>query len=96
MEHYLSILHPYTTVGYPLLDESRELLAVIDLVSDQQEQMNSLFAFLHLICVLVNTSLPIAKNQTAQVRILKKIAFQPANAVNRYQWSIFSRPRVFH
>jgi transcriptional regulator of acetoin/glycerol metabolism len=44
MEHYLSILHPYTTVGYPLLDESGELLAVIGLVSDQQEQMNSLFA----------------------------------------------------
>ena len=87
MEHYLSILHPYTTVGYPLLDESRELLAVIGLVSDQQEQMNSLFAFLHLICVLVNTSLPIAKNQTAQVRILKKFAFQPAKKIDETEYS---------
>ena len=78
MEHYLSILHPYTTAGYPLLDESGELLAVIGLVSDHQEQMNSLFAFLHLIGVLVNTNLPLAKNAEAQVRVLEKIPFRPA------------------
>ncbi|MDT8424468.1 MAG: sigma 54-interacting transcriptional regulator [Methyloprofundus sp.] len=78
MEHYLSILHPYTTVGYPLLDEAGELIAVIGLVSDHQEQMNSLFAFLHLIGVLVNTNLPLAKNAEAQVRVLEKIPFRPA------------------
>ncbi|WP_428353489.1 sigma-54-dependent Fis family transcriptional regulator [Methyloprofundus sp.] len=87
MEHYLSILHPYTTVGYPLLNESGELLAVIGLVSDHQEKMNSLFAFLHLICVLVNTSLPITRNQTAQVRVLKKIAFQPAKKIDETEYS---------
>lgn len=87
MEHYLSILHPYTTVGYPLLDESGELLAVIGLVSDHQEQMNSLFAFLHLICVLVNTHLPIAQNQAAQVRVLEKIAFQPAKKIDETEFS---------
>ncbi len=78
MEHYLSILHPYTTAGYPLLDEAGELLAVIGLVSDHQEQMNSLFAFLHLIGVLVNTNLPLANNAEAQVRVLEKIPFRPA------------------
>ncbi|MBE0471338.1 MAG: sigma 54-interacting transcriptional regulator [Methyloprofundus sp.] len=78
MEHYLSILHPYTTAGYPLLDEAGELIAVIGLVSDHQEQMNSLFAFLHLIGVLVNTNLPLAKNAEAQVRVLEKIPFRPA------------------
>lgn len=87
MEHYLSILPPYTTVGYPLLDEAGELLAVIGLVSDHQEQMNSLFAFLHLICVLVNTNLPIAKSQAAQVRVLEKIAFQPAKKIDETELS---------
>jgi len=87
MEHYLSILHPYTTVGYPLLDESGELLAVIGLVSDHQEQMSSLFAFLHLICVLVNTHLPIAKDAEAQVRVLEKISFQPAKKVAETEFS---------
>lgn len=87
MEHYLSILHPYTTVGYPLLDESGELLAVIGLVSDHQEQMNSLFVFLHLICVLVNTHLPISQNQAAQVRVLEKIAFQPAKKLEEIEFS---------
>lgn len=87
MEHYLSILHPYTTVGYPLLDESGDLLAVIGLVSDHQEQMSSLFAFLHLICVLVNTNLPIAQNQAAQVRVLEKIAFQPAKKIDETEFS---------
>jgi len=77
-EHYLSILHPYTTVGYPLLDKSGELLAVIGLVSDNQENMNSLFAFLHLIGVLVNTNLPLANNTEAQVRVLEKISFRAA------------------
>jgi len=82
MEHYLSILHPYTTVGYPLLDESGELLAVIGLVSDHQERMSSLFAFLHMICVLLNNNLPIAKSEAAQVRVLEKIAFRPAKKIN--------------
>ena len=73
MEHYLNVLHPYTTVGYPLLDESGQLLAVVGLVSDNhQESMNSLFAFLHLICVLVNTDFPLAKNPDAQQRVLEK------------------------
>ncbi|MDO9423478.1 MAG: sigma 54-interacting transcriptional regulator [Methylobacter sp.] len=40
--------------------------------------MNSLFAFLHLICVLVNTNLPLAKNPSAQERVLEKIHFNPA------------------
>ena len=74
MEHFLSALHPYTTVGYPLLDDSGQLLAVIGLVSsNHQESMNSLFAFLHLICVLVNTDFPLAKNPLAQQRVLEKI-----------------------
>lgn len=78
MEHFLSALHPFTTVGYPLLDDAGELLAVIGLISDHQESMNSLFAFLHLICVLVNTNLPLAKNPSAQERVLEKIHFNPA------------------
>ncbi len=57
MEHYSSALHPFTTVGYPLLDKQGKLLAVLGLVSNHQESMSSLFAFLHLICVLVNTNL---------------------------------------
>jgi len=89
MEHYLSILHPYTTVGYPLLDESGELLAVIGLVSDHQERMSSLFAFLHMICVLVNTNLPISQSQEAQVRVLEKIAFRPAKKTNNLEASSF-------
>ncbi|NOQ16177.1 MAG: sigma-54-dependent Fis family transcriptional regulator, partial [Methyloprofundus sp.] len=87
MEHYLSILHPYTTVGYPLMDEAGELLAVIGLVSDHQEQMNSLFAFLHLIGVLVNTNLPLSKSPAAQVRVLEKIAFQPVKEVDGLKYS---------
>lgn len=78
MEHFLSVLHPFTTVGYPLLDDAGDLLAVIGLVSDHHECMNSLFAFLHLICVLVNTNLPIAQNNSAQERVLEKIQFKPA------------------
>ena len=77
MEHFLSILHPYTTVGYPIFDESDELLAVIGLISDHQERMNSLFAFLHLVCVLINTNLPLTKSKEAQARVLKKIKFNP-------------------
>jgi len=77
MEHFLSVLHPYTTVGYPLLDESGHLLAVIGLVSSHhQESMNSLFAFLHLICVLVNSDFQLAKNALAQQRVLEKIPFK--------------------
>ncbi len=89
MEHYLSILHPYTTVGYPLLDETGELLAVIGLVSDHQERMSSLFAFLHMICVLVNTNLPISQSLEAQVRVLEKIAFRPAKKTNNQEASPF-------
>jgi len=81
MEHFLNVLHPFTTVGYPLMDESGELLAVIGLISDHQESMNSLFAFLHLVCVLVNTNLPLAKNPLAQEQVLKKIPFKPAKKI---------------
>lgn len=78
MEHFLSALHPYTTVGYPLIDESGQLVAVIGLVSSHhQESMNSLFAFLHLICVLVNTDFPLAKSLLAQQRVLAKIPLKP-------------------
>jgi len=73
MEHYLSALHPFTTVGYPLLDDNDELVAVIGLVSDHQERISSLFAFLHLICTMVNSHLPLALNQAAQARVLEKI-----------------------
>ncbi len=75
MEHFLNVLHPFTTVGYPLFDEAGDTLAVIGLVSNQQESMNSLFAFLHLICVLVNSNLPLAQNAKAQERVLEKIHF---------------------
>ena len=75
MEHFLSVLHPFTTVGYPLLDDTGELMAVIGLISDHQESMNSLFTFLHLICVLVNTDLPLSRNSEAQQRVLEKIHF---------------------
>lgn len=78
MEHYLSALHPFTTVGYPLLDESGQLLAVIGLLSDHQESMSSLLAFLHLICVLVNTDFPLAKNPQAHALVLEKIPFKAA------------------
>lgn len=78
MEHFLSVLHPFTTVGYPLLDDAGNLLAVIGLVSNNHECMNSLFAFLHLICVLVNTNLPLAQNKIAQERVLEKFHFKPA------------------
>ena len=76
MEHFLSVLHPFTTVGYPLLDDAGSLLAVIGLVSNHHECMNSLFAFLHLICVLVNTNLPLAQNKSAQERVLEGIHFK--------------------
>ena len=84
MEHFLSVLHPYTTVGYPLLDDAGNLLAVIGLVSNHHECMNSLFAFLHLICVLVNTDLPLAQNKNAQERVLEKFHFKPA--LNQADW----------
>lgn len=76
MEHFLSVLHPFTTVGYPLFDDANNLIAALGLISDKQENMNSLFAFLHLICVLVNTDLPLAKNTNAQQSVLKKIPFK--------------------
>ncbi|MDP3903758.1 MAG: sigma 54-interacting transcriptional regulator [Methylococcaceae bacterium] len=81
MEHFLSVLHPFTTVGYPLLDDTGNLMAIIGLVSDHQESMNSLFAFLHLICVLVNTNLPLAQNTAAQKRVLEQIHFNPAKKI---------------
>lgn len=78
MEHFLSALHPFTTVGYPLLNENGELLAAIGLISNSQECMSSLFAFLHLIGVLVNTNLPLSQNVMAQERVLEKIHFKSA------------------
>ncbi|MGY6275774.1 sigma-54-dependent Fis family transcriptional regulator [Methylomonas sp. MgM2] len=78
MEHFLSLLHPFTTLGYPLLDENGEVFAVIGLISDRQESMNSLFAFLHLICVLLNSNLPLTRSPQAQVRVLQKIPFKLA------------------
>lgn len=81
MEHFLNVLHPFTTVGYPLLDDDGELMAVIGLISDHQESMNSLFAFLHLICVLVNTNLPLSKSTAAQERVLEQIHFNPAKKI---------------
>jgi transcriptional regulator of acetoin/glycerol metabolism len=81
MEHFLNVLHPFTTVGYPLHDANGKLIAVVGLVSDYRERMNSLFAFLHLICVLVNTNLPLAKSTVAQERVLEKIQFTPAKKV---------------
>jgi sigma-54 dependent transcriptional regulator, acetoin dehydrogenase operon transcriptional activator AcoR len=78
MEHFLSALHPFSTVGYPLLDDHGELLAVIGLISDRQESMNSLFALLHLLCVLLNTTLPLTQNPLAQARVLDKIPFKLA------------------
>ncbi|MDD4913954.1 MAG: sigma 54-interacting transcriptional regulator [Methylococcales bacterium] len=78
MEHFLSALHPFTTVGYPILDDTGEIQAVIGLISDHLERMNSLFAFLHLICVLVNTNLPLAHSQAAQSRVLEKIPLKSA------------------
>jgi transcriptional regulator of acetoin/glycerol metabolism len=81
MEHFLNVLHPFTTVGYPLHDANGKLIAVVGLVSDYRERMNSLFAFLHLICVLVNTNLPLAKSTVAQERVLEKIQFTSAKKV---------------
>lgn len=78
MEHFLNVLHPYTTVGYPLQDEAGNLLAVIGLISNHHDCMNSLFAFLHLICVLVNTNLPLALDKVAQERVLEQIHFKAA------------------
>jgi len=78
MEHFSSLLHPYSTVGYPLSDESGELLAVVGLVADKQESMNSLFAFLHLLCVVLNTNLPPTWSPSAQVRVLEQIPFNLA------------------
>ena len=78
MEHFLSLLHPFTTVGYPLLDEDSNVMAVIGLISDRQECMNSLFALLHLLCVLLNTNLPLTQNPLAQARVLEKIPFKLA------------------
>lgn len=90
MEHFLSILHPFTTVGYPLFDDAGDLLAVIGLISDHQESMKSLFAFLHLICVLVNTNLPLAHSQAAQARVLEKIPFKPVKKQLQQQESAIS------
>ncbi len=73
MEHYLSLLHPLTTIGYPLLDDNGELVAVLGLIGGRQERVNSLFAFLHLISVLVNTNLPLTRDAEAQQRVLDKI-----------------------
>jgi sigma-54 dependent transcriptional regulator, acetoin dehydrogenase operon transcriptional activator AcoR len=53
-------------------------MAVIGLISDRQECMNSLFAFLHLLCVLLNTNLPLTQNPLAQARVLEKIPFRVA------------------
>jgi len=90
MEHFLSALHPFTSIGYPLLDESGELLAVLGLISDNQERINSLFAFLHLICVMVNTNLPLAYNQAAQTRVLEKIPFKLAKKPTPAHESVLS------
>lgn len=76
MEHFLSVLHPYTTVGCPILDEKGNCIATIGLISDNRERMSSLFAFLNLICVLVNTHFPLAQNIMAQERVLKQIHFK--------------------
>ncbi|QPK62312.1 sigma-54-dependent Fis family transcriptional regulator [Methylomonas sp. LL1] len=90
MEHFLSLLHPFTTVGYPLLDQDGNLIAVIGLISDRQECMNSLFAFLHLLCVLLNTNLPLTQNPLAQARVLEKIPFRLAKKPPQHNESAMS------
>lgn len=35
-EHYLPLLHPYATAGYPLFDPSGQLAAVVGLLSDRE------------------------------------------------------------
>ena len=78
MEHFLSLLHPFTTIGYPITGNDGNVQAVLGLISDRQESMNSLFAFLHLLCVLINTNLPLTQSTQAQSRVLEKIPFKLA------------------
>jgi transcriptional regulator of acetoin/glycerol metabolism len=78
MEHFLSLLHPFTTIGYPITGDDGNVQAVLGLISDRQESMNSLFAFLHLLCVLINTNLPLTQSTQAQSRVLEKIPFKLA------------------
>lgn len=81
MEHFLHVMHPFTTAGYPLIAEDGEVMAVICLASDHQQRLSSMFAFLHLVCVLMNVNLPLTRNQAAQTRVLEKIRGKPLHAV---------------
>ncbi len=83
MEHYISAFHPFTTLGYPLLDENGEILAVLGLVSKHQESMHSLFAFLHLICVLVNTNLPLSQPNKVSLKITHKKPLNPSKKISK-------------
>ncbi len=78
MEHFVNLLHPFTTIGYPILDDNGNIQAVLGLISDRQESMNSLFALMHLLYVLINTNLPLSQSAAAQTRVLEKISLKLA------------------
>lgn len=82
MEHFLSPLHSLSSIGYPLLDDKGQLLAVLGLVANRQESMSSLFAFMHLLCVLLNSNLPLTRSVDAQQRVLSQIQFKQVESTS--------------
>ncbi len=76
MEHFLSVLHPFTTVGYPMLDDTGELVAVIGLICDHQDKLHTIFAFLHFICVLILTNLPLVQSPAIKAGVPANVPMQ--------------------
>lgn len=56
-EHFSSVLHPFATVGHPLVAHDGSLLAVLGLITDQRSSAQTLLGFVRIASYLIETNL---------------------------------------
>jgi transcriptional regulator of acetoin/glycerol metabolism len=56
-EHFSSVLHPFATVGHPLLAHDGSLVAVLGLITDQRSSAQTLLGFVRIASYLIETNL---------------------------------------
>jgi transcriptional regulator of acetoin/glycerol metabolism len=56
-EHFSSVLHPFATVGHPLLAHDGSLVAVLGLITDQRSSAQTLLGFVRIASYIIETNL---------------------------------------
>lgn len=56
-EHFSSILHPFATVGHPLIAHDGSLVAILGLITDQRSSAQTLLGFVRIAGYLIETNL---------------------------------------